>query len=190
MCRIVDYKRSLFDVPAIVMKFEYGYRLNSKIALVCHRNGMLSYILAPASLSVGEIICAGPAADLSAGNALPLRNAPVGAIIHNIESKPGRGGQTTRAAGTYAKIVRKVPSKGEIVIRLHTGVLYSPSTQSMATIGTVAKFNDVPFRLFKAGESRWMNRRPVVRGVAMNPVDHPHGGGEGRSKGGRHPVTP
>ena len=188
MCRIIDFKRSLFDIPGIITKFEYGYRLNSKIALVCYKNGMLSYTLAASGLRIGDMICAGPTADLSVGSALALHMLPTGAIIHNIESKPGKGGQIMRAAGTYAKIVRCEASKGEIVTRSHTGVLYSLSTQSMATIGTVA--SGASDRLFKAGESRWMNRRPVVRGVAMNPVDHPHGGGEGRSKGGRHPVTP
>jgi large subunit ribosomal protein L2 len=147
MCRIIDFKRSLFDVPAIVIKFEYGYRLNSKIALVCYKNGMLSYALAPAGLSIGDVICAGPSSELSIGSALPVRYIPVGTIIHNIELKPGRGGQIMRAAGTYAKIVSR--AKGSIVIRLHSGKLYSLSTQSMATIGTVAKSydNDVPFRL-------------------------------------------
>lgn len=191
MCRIIDFKRSLFDVEAIVIKFEHGTRPDSKIALVCYKNGMLSYTIAPNNLSVGDIICSGPSSFIKEGNALPLGYVPVGTIIHNIELKPGRGGQIMRAAGTYAKIVRRNSSKGfEVVIRLRCGALYSLAPQSMVTIGSVANFNDVPRRLRKAGQSRWLNRRPVVRGVAMNPIDHPHGGGEGRSKGGRHPVTP
>jgi len=138
------------------MKFEYGYRLNSKIALICYRNGMLSYMLAPAGLKKDDIICAGPAAELSVGNALPLRNTPVGAVVHNVELRPGKGGQLMRAAGAFAKVVRRIPGSGEVVIRLSRGILYSLSTQSMATIGTVAKFGAAgePRRLFKAGESR------------------------------------
>jgi len=174
-------------VPAVVVRLESVSLSNSRIALVCYKNGMLSYILAPSHLSPGDVICSGPSAELSVGNALPMGSIPVGTIIHNIELKPGRGGQLVRAAGTYARMVRR--TKGDIVIRLqNSGKLYSLSTQSMATIGMISEHHNVPLR--KAGESRWRNRRPVVRGVAMNPIDHPHGGGEGKSKGGRHPVTP
>jgi len=145
MCRIIDFKRSLFDMPAIVVKFEYGYRLNSKIALVCYKNGMLSYTLASTGLSIGDVICAGLSSELSVGNALPVRSIPVGTMIHNIELRPGKGGQIMRAAGTFAKIVRR--ARDEIVIRLHSGKLCCLPTQAMATIGTVAKFSDVPYRL-------------------------------------------
>lgn len=147
MCRIIDFKRSLFDIPAIVIRFGYGYRWNSKIALVCYKNGMLSYILAPTGLVVGNVICAGLSTEPLTGNALPLCNIPTGTIIHNVELKPGRGGQIMRAAGTYAKILRSNPIQGEIIIRLCSGTIYSLSTRSMATIGTVARFSNTPFRL-------------------------------------------
>jgi large subunit ribosomal protein L2 len=154
MCRIIDFKRSLFDVEAIILKFEHGPRPDSKIALVCYKNGMLSYTLAPNHLSVGDFICAGPSSPLAVGNALPLCNVPAGTTVHNIELKPGSGGQIMRAPGTYAKIVRRERDEGVAVIRLHSGVLYSLASHSMATIGSVAKFNDLPYRLYKAGQSR------------------------------------
>lgn len=187
--RIIDFKRSLFNISARVEKLEYDPNRSSKIALVCYKNGMLSYILAPNNLMPGDEICSSSLRDveISVGNSVPLRNIPIGTIIHNIELKPGRGGQLMRAAGTYAKMVSIRRGKWAAV-RLHSGKLYSLSTQAMATIGMLSPNSKLKLR--KAGESRWKGRRPVVRGVAMNPIDHPHGGGEGRSKGGRHPVTP
>jgi large subunit ribosomal protein L2 len=186
--RIIDYKRSLPNHPAIVKKTEYDPNRTSYIALVSYRNGMISYILAPKNLSVGDQICAGPTAEIKVGSASPVSNIPIGTAVHNVESKPGRGGQLMRAAGTYAKIIKK--DQNHVIIRLHTGKSYSIPSQSMATIGEVSNDAHKNRKLTKAGQSRWKNRRPVVRGVAMNPIDHPHGGGEGRSKGGRHPVSP
>ncbi len=150
--RIIDSKRSLSNHPAIVKKIEYDPNRTSYIALVSYRNGMISYILAPKNLSVGDQICAGPAAEIKVGSASPVVNAPIGAIIHNIELKPGRGGQLTRAAGTYAKITRK--DKTHVIIRLHSGKLYSIPSQSMATIGEVSNDSHKNVRLTKAGQAR------------------------------------
>jgi large subunit ribosomal protein L2 len=186
--RIVDFKRSLFNHPAIVRRIEYDPNRSSYIALVAYSAGMLPYILAPKNLSVGDQICAGPSAEIVVGSAPPVSCVPVGAQIHNIEMKPGRGGQLMRAAGTYATITKK--DQKYVIIRLHSGKLYCIPSQAMATIGEVSRGNRATIKLTKAGQSRWRNRRPVVRGVAMNPIDHPHGGGEGRSKGGGHPVSP
>jgi large subunit ribosomal protein L2 len=151
---------------------------------------MLSYILSPKNLEVGDKIQAGTSAEISLGNSLPVGSIPIGTIVHNVELKPGKGGQLMRAAGTFAKIIKKTDRF--VVIRLHSGKFHSISPRSMATIGIVSgdKNELGTFRLRKAGQSRWRNRRPTVRGVAMNPIDHPHGGGQGKSKGGAHPVTP
>lgn len=188
--RVIDFKRSLFFHRAIVKKIEYDPNRTSKIALITYKKGILSYILAPKGLSPGDSICAGPDVEIATGNALPMGNMPVGTEIHNIELKPGQGGKLMRAAGTHAKIIRK--DKYTVLIRLlrsqrATRKFYSIPAQAMATVGVTSE--DKNIKLLKAGQSRWRGKRPVVRGVAMNPVDHPHGGGEGRSKG-RHPVTP
>lgn len=204
--RIIDFKRSLFDIPACVLRTQHDPNRTSKIALVCYKNGMLSYLIAPARLRVGDCVVAGTAGtEITEGNALPVGNIPIGTLVHNVELKPGKGGQLMRAAGAHAKIIKK--DTRHVIIRLHSGKLYSISTQAMATVGLVGGRNDLEesadprsgsssprlsknTKLRKAGQSRWKNRRPVVRGVAMNPIDHPHGGGQGRSKGGGHPVTP
>lgn len=189
--RIIDFKRSLFNIPALVKKIEYDPNRTANIALVAYKNGMLSYILAPKNISPGDIILAGSnSIDIKVGNTLPIKNIPIGSLIHNIELKPGKGGQLMRAAGTYAKLIKKDLLKAQALVRLHTGSWYTVSTEALATIGLVSNDNHKNLKLRKAGQSRWRNRRPVVRGVAMNPVDHPHGGGEGKSKGGRHPVSP
>lgn len=188
--RIIDFKRSLFNIPARVLKIQYDPNRNSRIALIAYKNGILSYIIAPKDLKEGDQISSATHADISmtVGNAFPAGVIPTGTLVHNVEIKPGKGGQLMRAAGTFAKIIKK--DKNHVLLRLssgHSGKLLSISPLSMATIGIVS--GDLQ-KLRKAGHSRWRNRRPVVRGVAMNPIDHPHGGGEGRSKGGGHPVTP
>lgn len=188
--RIIDFKRSLFNVPGIVKKIEYDPNRTSKIALISYKNGLLSYILLPNNLMLGDKICAGLNIDISPGNALPLEFIPIGTFIHNIELKPGHGAQLMRAAGMYAKIVKKDPINAVVIIRLHSGKLYNLPAKAMATIGIVSNEIHKNIKKRKAGQSRWNNKRPVVRGVAMNPIDHPHGGGEGKSKGGGHPVSP
>lgn len=188
--RIIDFKRSLFNIPAIVKKIQYDPNRTAAIALVAYKNGILSYIVAPKNLVLGDQICAGEDVEISVGNALPIRKIPVGSLVHNIELKPGRGAQLMRSAGTFAKIIKKDMLKNYALLRLNSGKLYSVSTEAFATLGLVSNEAHKNQKLRKAGESRWRNRRPTVRGVAMNPVDHPHGGGEGRSKGGRHPVSP
>jgi large subunit ribosomal protein L2 len=187
--RIIDFKRALFNIPARILQIQKDPNRTSKIALICYKNGILSYILAPKNLKQGDLIESGEKAEISIGNALPIGLIPTGTLIHNIELKPGKGGQIMRAAGTFAKIIKKDEYKKSIIIRLQSGKLFSISPYSMASIGIVS--GDLTSRiLYKAGQSRWKNRRPVVRGMAMNPIDHPHGGGQGRSKGGGHPVTP
>lgn len=192
--RIIDFRRTLFDIPGIVKQIEYDPNRSANIALINYKNGMLSYIIAPKDLKKGSEICAGPNASLVIGNAMPLENMPIGTLIHNIEMKPGRGGKLMRAAGTFGKVIKKdlynKDSLGKVVIRLNKGKLLSLSCKAMATIGVVSNESNKNKKYRKAGQSRWLNKRPSVRGVAKNPVDHPHGGGEGKSKGGRHPVTP
>lgn len=187
--RVIDFKRSLFNLPALVKKIEYDPNRTANIALVAYKNGILSYILAPKNLSPGDFILAG-SNYVKVGNTLPIKNIPIGSFIHNIELKPGKGGQLMRAAGTYAKLIKKDLLKAQALVRLHTGNWYTVSTEALATIGVVSNDNHKNLKLRKAGQSRWRNRRPVVRGVAMNPIDHPHGGGQGKSKGGSHPVSP
>lgn len=188
--RIIDFKRSLFDVPGIVKRIDYDPNRNAKLALINYKNGILSYIVAPIGLLPGDKICAGTNVDITTGNALPLESIPVGTFIHNIESKPGHGAQLMRSAGTYAKLIKKDPKTASVLIRLHSGKLCQLSKKVMATIGIVSNETHKNLRLRKAGQSRWNNRRPTVRGVAMNPIDHPHGGGQGKAKGGGHPVSP
>jgi large subunit ribosomal protein L2 len=186
--RLIDFKRNKFDVAATVERLEYDPNRSAFIALVRYEDGQLSYILAPQRLSVGDQIVAGLKADIKPGNALPLKNIPVGTIVHNVEIKAGKGGQMARSAGTYVQLVGK--DQGYAQIRLSSGELRMVRGECMATIGAVSNPDQQNINLGKAGRSRWLGRRPHVRGVAMNPVDHPHGGGEGRTSGGRHPVTP
>ena len=186
--RIVDFKRRKFDVPATVERLEYDPNRSAFIALVRYDDGELTYILAPQRLAVGDQVVAGEKVDVKPGNAMPLRSMPVGAIIHNVELKPMKGAQMARSAGAYAQLVGR--DAGYAQIRLGSGELRMVLDSCMATVGAVSNPDHMNQSLGKAGRVRHMGFRPNVRGVAMNPVDHPHGGGEGKTSGGRHPVTP
>jgi large subunit ribosomal protein L2 len=186
--RAVDFKRRKFDVPATVERLEYDPNRTAFIALVKYADGELSYILAPQRLRVGDTVVAGQRADIKPGNAMPLAAIPVGTIVHNIEMKVGAGGKIARSAGTYAQLVGK--DSGYAQIKLMSGEVRLVRAECMASIGAVSNPDNMNQKIGKAGRSRWLGRRPHNRGVVMNPVDHPHGGGEGRSSGGRHPVSP
>jgi len=186
--RVIDLKRRKRDVTATVERLEYDPNRSAFIALLRYQDDTLSYILAPQRVGEGDVVVAGERVDIKPGNAMPMRNIPVGTIIHNVEMKPGKGGQIARAAGTYAQLVGK--DSGYALLRLTSGEQRMVLADGMATIGAVSNADNKNIKLGKAGRSRWRGRRPTVRGVAMNPIDHPHGGGEGRSSGGRHPVTP
>ena len=186
--RLIDFKRRKFDVPATVERLEYDPNRTAFIALIRYEDGELSYIVAPQRLRVGDSVISAERADIVPGNAMPMQNIPVGTIIHNIEMKPGKGAQIARSAGAYAQLVGK--DAGYALLRLGSGEQRMVRAECMATIGAVSNPDHQNINLGKAGRSRWLGRRPTVRGVAMNPVDHPHGGGEGRTSGGRHPVTP
>ena len=186
--RFVDFKRRKFDMPATVERLEYDPNRTAFIALIKYQDGELSYILAPQRLRVGDSVVAGAKVDIKPGNAMPLTSIPVGTIIHNIEMKNGAGGKIARAAGNYAQLVGK--DSGYAQIKLMSGELRMVRAECMASIGAVSNPDNMNQHIGKAGRARWMGRRPHNRGVVMNPVDHPHGGGEGRTSGGRHPVTP
>jgi len=186
--RIIDFKRNKLEVPAKVATIEYDPNRTARIALLVYSDGEKRYILAPDGLEVGRIVVAGKNADILVGNALPLRNIPVGSTVHNIEMKPGKGGQIARAAGTFAQLVAKEDDYAQL--RMPSGEIRKIHLECYATIGTVGNLQHENIQLGKAGRTRWLGVRPTVRGVVMNPVDHPHGGGEGRTSGGRHPVTP
>ncbi len=186
--RRVDFKRRKFDAPATVERFEYDPNRSAFLALIKYSDGEQAYILAPQRLAVGDTVVSGERADVKPGNAMPMSNIPIGTIIHNIEMKSGKGGQIARAAGNYAQLVGR--DAGYALIRLSSGEQRMVRAECMATIGAVSNPDHGNIKLGKAGRNRWLGRRPSVRGVAMNPVDHPHGGGEGRTSGGRHPVTP
>ncbi len=186
--RKIDFKRLKYDVPATVERIEYDPNRSAFIALIKYADDELAYILAPQRLSVGDTVISGKSADVKPGNAMQLSSIPVGTIIHNVEMKPGKGGQIARAAGAYAQIVGR--DQGYTTVRLNSGEQRRIFGGCMATIGAVSNPDNSNTNLGKAGRSRWLGIRPVTRGVAMNPVDHPHGGGEGRTSGGRHPVTP
>jgi len=186
--RTIDFKRIKSDVHAIVERIECDPNRTAFIALLKYTDGVMSYILAPQRLKAGDKVEAGENADIKPGNALPLRNIPVGTVIHNIEMKPGNGGQLARAAGSYAQLTGK--DSGYALIRLRSGEVRVIRADCMATIGAVSNPDHQNQSIGKAGRKRWMGIKPTVRGVAMNPVDHPHGGGEGKTSGGRHPVTP
>jgi large subunit ribosomal protein L2 len=186
--RAVDFKRRKFDVPAKVERLEYDPNRTAFIALIKYEDGELAYILAPQRLRAGDSVVAGARADIKPGNAMPLAAIPVGTIVHNIEMKPGAGGKIARAAGNYAQLVGK--DAGYAQIKLMSGELRIVRAECMASIGAVSNPDNMNQSLGKAGRKRWLGRRPHNRGVTMNPVDHPLGGGEGRSSGGRHPVTP
>jgi len=186
--RIVDFKRRKFDMAATVERIEYDPNRTAFIALIKYADGELAYILAPQRLKVGDEVIAGEKTDVKPGNAMPLRGMPIGTIIHNIELKPLKGGQLARSAGAYAQLVGR--DAGYAQIRLTSGELRMVMDGCMATVGAVSNPDHMNESLGKAGRVRHKGRRPHVRGVAMNPVDHPHGGGEGKTSGGRHPVTP
>src|SRR5487761_2208654 len=186
--RTIDFKRRKFDVPAQVERVEYDPNRSAFIALVKYQDGELAYILAPQRLRTGAQVVAGARADIKPGNAMPLGAIPVGTIVHNIEMKPGAGGKIARAAGTYAQLVGK--DAGYAQVKLGSGELRIVRAECMASIGAVSNPDNMTQKIGKAGRSRWLGRMPHNRGVVMNPIDHPHGGGEGRTSGGRHPVTP
>ncbi|MDF2763450.1 MAG: ribosomal protein [Rhodospirillales bacterium] len=186
--RVVDFRRRKFDVPATVERLEYDPNRTAFIALIRYEDGELSYILAPQRLKAGDVVVSGNKVDVKPGNAMPLKNIPVGTIVHNVEMKIGKGGQIARSAGTYVQLVGR--DQGMALLRLSSGEVRMVSADCMATIGAVSNPDEQNIVIGKAGRSRWLGRRPHVRGVAMNPIDHPHGGGEGRTSGGRHPVTP
>tara|TARA_B100001287_G_C22661046_1_gene520375 strand:+ start:141 stop:977 length:837 start_codon:yes stop_codon:yes gene_type:complete len=186
--RMIDFKRNHFEIPAKVERIEYDPNRSAFIALLLYKDGKKSYILAPQRLAVGDTVVSSAKADIKPGNALPLANIPVGTIIHNVELKPGKGGQIARSAGTYVQLVGRDQSYS--ILRLNSGEQRMTRSECMATIGAVSNPDNKNIKLAKAGRSRWLGRRPSVRGVAMNPIDHPHGGGEGKTSGGRHPVTP
>jgi large subunit ribosomal protein L2 len=186
--RLVDFKRDKTDVAAKVERIEYDPNRTAYIALITYNDGEQSYILAPQRLSVGDQVISSEKADIKPGNALPMSAIPVGTIIHNVELKPGKGGQIARSAGTYVQLVGRDQSHS--ILRLASGEIRMVRSECMATIGAVSNSDQQNIKLGKAGRSRWLGRRPHVRGVAMNPIDHPHGGGEGKTSGGRHPVTP
>ena len=186
--RIVDFKRNKFDVAATVERIEYDPNRTAFIALVKYEDGEQAYVLAPQRLGVGDKIIAAKKADIKPGNAMPFSGMPIGTIVHNIELKPGKGGQIARAAGTYAQFVGR--DGGYAQIRLSSGELRMVRQECMATVGAVSNPDNSNQNFGKAGRMRHKGIRPSVRGVVMNPIDHPHGGGEGRTSGGRHPVTP
>ena len=186
--RMIDFKRNHFEIPAKVERIEYDPNRSAFIALLLYNDGKKSYILAPQRLAVGDTVVSSAKADIKPGNALPLANIPIGTIIHNVELKPGKGGQIARSAGTYVQLVGRDQSYS--ILRLNSGEQRMTRSECMATIGAVSNPDNKNIKLAKAGRSRWLGRRPSVRGVAMNPIDHPHGGGEGKTSGGRHPVTP
>jgi large subunit ribosomal protein L2 len=186
--RVIDFKRTKDGVPAKVAAIEYDPNRSARIALLHYADGAKSYILAPARLRVGQTVESGPEADIRPGNALPLANIPTGTLVHNVELKPGKGGQLARSAGSGVQLVAK--EGGYATLRLPSGEMRRVPATCRATVGQVGNLDHENVSSGKAGRSRWLGKRPATRGSAMNPVDHPHGGGEGKSKGGRHPVTP
>ncbi len=186
--RIIDFKREKFGVPGKVETIEYDPNRSSRIALISYRDGDKRYIIQPVGLKVGQMIMSGPEADILVGNALPLKNIPAGTTVHNVELRPGKGAQMVRSAGSSAQLVAK---EGEYaLLKLPSGETRRVVVECMATVGQVGNVEHENISYGKAGASRWRGIRPANRGVSMNPVDHPHGGGEGKTSGGRHPVTP
>ena len=186
--RIIDFKRRKWGMEAMILRLEYDPNRSAFIALIEYTDGEKAYILAPQRVSEGDKLIAGEKVDVKPGNAMPLYSVPVGSIVHNVEIKPGKGGQIARAAGGYVQVTGR--DRGYVLLRLASGEQRYVRSNCMATIGAVSNPDNQNQKLAKAGRSRWLGKRPSVRGVAMNPVDHPHGGGEGRTSGGRHPVTP
>ena len=186
--RIIDFKRNKFGIAAKVAHIEYDPNRTARIALLHYVDGEKRYIIAPVGLKQGDVVLAGEGADIKPGNAMQMSRIPVGTVIHNVELYPGKGGQLCRAAGTYAQLVAKEGKYA--LLRLPSGEVRKVLASCVATVGQVGNIQHENISLGKAGRNRWLGRRPQVRGVAMNPIDHPLGGGEGRSSGGRHPVTP
>lgn len=186
--RIVDFKRRKLDMPATVERLEYDPNRSAFIALVKYEDGTQAYILAPQRVAVGDSVVSGNRVDVKPGNAMPLASMPVGTIVHNVEMKPGAGGKIARSAGTYVQYLGR--DAGYAVLRLTSGETRKVHLSCFATVGAVSNPDHSNISLGKAGRNRWLGKKPSVRGVAMNPIDHPHGGGEGRTSGGRHPVTP
>ena len=186
--RIIDFKRREWDVAATVERIEYDPNRSAFIALIRYPDGRQAYILAPQRLAVGDTVTSGKKVDVKPGNAMEVGQMPVGTIVHNVELKPGKGGQLARAAGTFVQVVGR--DRGMVIIRLNSGEQRYTHANCMATVGAVSNPDNSNTNLGKAGRNRWLGHRPLTRGVAKNPVDHPHGGGEGRTSGGRHPVTP
>lgn len=186
--RFIDFHRSKDDIFATVERIEYDPNRTAFIALIKYDDGDYSYILAPQKLSVGDKVVSGSSADIKVGNALPIKDMPVGTLIHNVEMRPGKGGQIARSAGTYVQLVGKDSSN--VLLKLRSGEVRFVPGECRATVGSLSNPDNQNISLGKAGRSRYLGVKPTVRGVAMNPVDHPHGGGEGKTSGGRHPVTP
>ncbi len=186
--RMIDFKRNKVGMFAVVERLEYDPNRTCHIALIKYQDETLSYILAPQKLNVGDQVMSGESADIKVGNSLPLKAIPVGTIVHNVEMKPGKGGQIARAAGGYVQILGK--DSGYVQLRLRSGEVRLIQSECFATIGAVSNSDHQNEVIGKAGRHRWLGVRPTVRGVAMNPVDHPHGGGEGKTSGGRHPCSP
>jgi large subunit ribosomal protein L2 len=186
--RRVDFKRRKFDVAARVERIEYDPNRTGFLALLKYDDGEIAYILAPQRLAQGDMVVAGEHVDVKPGNAMPAGNMPIGTIVHNVEFKIGKGGQLARSAGTYAQIVGR--DQDYVILRLNSGEQRLVHGRCMATVGAVSNPDHMNISIGKAGRTRWLGRRPHNRGVTMNPIDHPHGGGEGRTSGGRHPVTP
>ncbi|PYT20515.1 MAG: 50S ribosomal protein L2 [Acidobacteria bacterium] len=186
--RALDFKRDKYGVPATVAAVEYDPNRSARIALLHYKDGEKRYILQPDGLMVGMTVMSGPEADILLGNSLPLKNIPAGSVVHNIELRPGKGGQMARSAGSQAQLVSK---EGDIaLLKLPSGEVRRVQLECMATMGQVGNVDHENVSLGKAGRKRWLGKMPHNRGVSMNPVDHPHGGGEGKTSGGRHPVTP
>src|SRR5918992_1555524 len=186
--RVIDFRRNKDGVPAKVAHIEYDPNRNARIALLHYKDGEKRYILMPNRVKVGDVIQSGPGADIRPGNALPLRNIPVGTVVHNVELRPGGGGKMARSAGSSVQLVAKEGKTA--TLRLPSGEMRMVPLTCRATVGEVGNAEAELISVGKAGRARWKNKRPSVRGVAMNPVDHPLGGGEGKSSGGRHPVSP
>jgi large subunit ribosomal protein L2 len=186
--RVIDFKRRKLDVPGKVERIEYDPNRTSFIALIRYADDELAYIIAPQRLAVGDEVISGQQVDVKPGNAMPMSNMPVGTIVHNVELKLGKGAAMVRAAGTFAQIVGR--DQGYVIVRLNSGEQRLVHGQCFATVGAVSNPDHMNASIGKAGRSRWLGQKPHNRGVTMNPVDHPHGGGEGRTSGGRHPVTP
>lgn len=186
--RLVDFKRSKDGIPAVVERIEYDPNRSARIALIKYEDGEYSYIIAPVELKVGDRVESGRNIDIKPGNCLPLSDIPLGTVLHNVEMKAGKGAQIARSAGAFVQLVGK--DAGYVSLRLKSGEMRLVRAECKATVGSVSNPDHQNINIGKAGRNRWLGWRPVVRGVAMNPIDHPHGGGEGKTSGGRHPVTP